>query len=62
MRKKRRNPRIGSSIDDFLREEGVLQAFRAVAIKEVIAWQLRRSALRGQTLVHMRGRRPRKRV
>jgi len=31
---------MGSSIDDFLREEGVLEEFQARAIKEVIAWQL----------------------
>ena len=30
----------GSSIDDFLNEEGVFEAFQAQAIKEVIAWQL----------------------
>ena len=30
----------GSSIDDFLKEEGVFEAFQAQAIKEVIAWQL----------------------
>jgi predicted XRE-type DNA-binding protein len=31
---------IGSGIDDFLREEGVLEEFQARAIKEAIAWQL----------------------
>jgi antitoxin HicB len=36
----RKNPHIGSSLDDFLAEEGVLEAFQAQAIKEVIAWQL----------------------
>lgn len=30
----------GSGIDDFLREEGVLEEFRALAVKEVIAWQI----------------------
>jgi predicted XRE-type DNA-binding protein len=30
----------GSSIDDFLREEGVFEEFQARAVKEVIAWQL----------------------
>ncbi|MEA3062479.1 MAG: hypothetical protein QOJ94_2260 [Sphingomonadales bacterium] len=30
----------GSGIDDFLKEEGVLEEFQARAIKEVIAWQL----------------------
>jgi len=36
----RNDPDIGSSLDDFLAEEGVLEAFQAQAIKEVIAWQL----------------------
>lgn len=35
-----RNKHMGSGIDDFLKEEGVLEAFQAQAIKEVIAWQL----------------------
>lgn len=35
-----RNPHLGSSLDDYLREEGTLEEFQAVAIKEVIAWQL----------------------
>jgi predicted XRE-type DNA-binding protein len=30
----------GSGIDDFLREEGVLEEFRTRAIKEVVAWQI----------------------
>jgi len=34
------NPHIGSTLDSFLEEEGVLEEFRAQAIKEVIAWQL----------------------
>jgi len=34
------NRHIGSGIDDFLKEEGVLEEFQAKAIKEVIAWQL----------------------
>ena len=34
------NRHAGSSIDDFLREEGVLVEVQALAIKEVIAWQL----------------------
>lgn len=31
---------MGSSIDDFLSEEGVLEEAQAQAIKEVVAWQL----------------------
>lgn len=34
------NPHLGSSLDDHLREEGTLEEFQAVTIKEVIAWQL----------------------
>jgi plasmid maintenance system antidote protein VapI len=30
----------GSSLDDFLEEQGMLGEFQARAIKEVIAWQL----------------------
>ena len=30
----------GSSFDDFMREEGVLEEAKAVAIKRVIAWQI----------------------
>lgn len=39
---KKPNPHRGSSLDDLLREEGVLDAFQAVAIKRVIAWQITR--------------------
>jgi len=34
------NRHRGSSIDEFLKEEGVLEEFQARAVKEVIAWQL----------------------
>lgn len=34
------NKHAGSGIDDFLKEEGVLEEFQARAVKEVIAWQL----------------------
>lgn len=34
------NKHMGSSIDEFLKEEGVLEEFQARTIKEVIAWQL----------------------
>jgi antitoxin HicB len=35
------HPHIGSSLDELLAEEGVLEEFQAQAIKEVIAWQLK---------------------
>ncbi|HTD06006.1 XRE family transcriptional regulator [Undibacterium sp.] len=31
---------IGSSFDDFLEEEGILDEVNAVAVKRVIAWQI----------------------
>lgn len=36
----RKNKHIGSSLDDFLKEEGVFDAFQAASIKKVIAWQI----------------------
>ena len=40
MSTKKRNPRLGSSFDDFLRDEGVYEKTQASAIKHVLAWQL----------------------
>jgi antitoxin HicB len=37
---KKRNKHIGSSLEDFLKEEGVLEATRAVVLKETLAWQV----------------------
>ncbi len=31
---------IGSSLDDFLKQEGIFEEAQAQAIKEVVAWQL----------------------
>jgi len=31
---------IGSSIDDFLKKEGIFEEAQAQAVKEVVAWQL----------------------
>ncbi|HWF03374.1 MAG TPA: Fis family transcriptional regulator, partial [Candidatus Angelobacter sp.] len=31
---------MGSSIDDFLKEEGIFEDAQAQAVKEVVAWQL----------------------
>jgi len=39
----KRNPHIGSSLDKFLREEGILEQARAVAIKEAVAWQIQQA-------------------
>ena len=38
-RKSRKN-HMGSSIEDFLKEEGIFEESQAQAIKEVVAWQL----------------------
>jgi antitoxin HicB len=40
---KKRNRHIGSSLEDFLKEEGVLEETRAVALKETLAWQVRQA-------------------
>jgi antitoxin HicB len=37
---KSKNPHWGSTLDEFLEEEGTRDAFQAVAIKEVLAWQI----------------------
>jgi plasmid maintenance system antidote protein VapI len=31
---------MGSSVDDFLKEEGIFEGAQAQAVKEVVAWQL----------------------
>jgi antitoxin HicB len=35
-----KHPNIGSSLDDFLDEEGILEQARIISAKRVIAWQL----------------------
>ncbi len=39
MSKKKPNPRRGSSLDDFLDSEGLLEEATAGAIKKALAWQ-----------------------
>ena len=52
--KKTRNTRIGSSLDDFLKDEGVLEETRAIALKETIAWQIEQAMKReGLTKIEM---------
>lgn len=36
----KKNARIGSTLDSFLEEEGILGEVTAVAIKRVLAWEL----------------------
>lgn len=43
MSKTRKRTRHGSTLDAFLKEEGVLEEFRAAAVKEVIAWQIQKA-------------------
>ena len=40
----RRNPHIGSTLDDLLEEDGSLADAHALAVKRVLAWQV------GQTM------------
>ena len=42
MRKKRKTGKkhMGSSIDDFLKQEGIFEEAQSQAVKEVVAWQL----------------------
>ena len=34
------NKHVGSSLDDFLKNEGIYEETQALAIKEVVVWQL----------------------
>ena len=43
--KVKRKSRHGSTLDNFLKSEGVLEEFQATAIKEVIAWQLQKAMI-----------------
>ncbi len=42
MSKKKQNRHLGADFDDFLQEEGLLADVEAVAIKRVIAFQIRK--------------------
>jgi antitoxin HicB len=37
------NKHVGSSVDDFLKEDGIFDEARSVAIKRVIAWQIQQA-------------------
>jgi len=43
---KKKNLHIGSSLDDFLKEEGILEEARAVTLKEALAWQVKKAMKR----------------
>src|SRR5271166_4462444 len=56
MRKKRKSARSTktlTTLDTFLKEEGKLEEFEAVAIKEVLAWQIA-EAMKAQNLSRKR--------
>lgn len=40
--------RVGSSFEDFLKNEGVLEETNAIAVKRVLAWQLEQAMERKQ--------------
>lgn len=42
----KKNPHLGSSLDAFLKEEGILEEARAAALKEALAWQVRKAMKR----------------
>ena len=46
----KRKARIGSSFDDFLKDEGIYEATEAVAIKRVLAWQVVEKTMKDQRL------------
>jgi antitoxin HicB len=57
------NPYIGSSLDDFLEEDGVLAEVNGVALKRVLAWQVlqemkKRGLSKSQMAVAMNTSRP----
>ena len=43
---KKKNPHWGSTLDDFLAEEGIRETAKAEALTRVIAWQLSREMKR----------------
>lgn len=43
MNKKTKNPHIGSSFDDFLEEQGILEECEHQALKEILADQVRKA-------------------
>ncbi len=43
MKKRKPHPRLGSRIEDFLRDDGRLEEATAIAIKRVLAWEIQRA-------------------
>jgi antitoxin HicB len=42
----KKNKHVGSSLNDFLKQEGFLEEARAIAITEALAWQLQQAMLK----------------
>jgi antitoxin HicB len=40
MKRKKRDRHVGSSLDDFLKDEGIFEETQTKAVKEVVAWQV----------------------
>ncbi len=47
MARKKRNPHVGSRFEEFLAEDGRLEAATALAVKRVLAWELERAMKQG---------------
>jgi len=47
---------LGSSIDDFLREENIFEEAQAQAVKEVVAWQLAKAMKKKKNFQGAHGR------
>jgi hypothetical protein len=60
--KPRRSVANFGTLDDFLKDEGKLEEFRAVAIREVLAYSRRVRATRGKQRNHERAGRPQPRI
>ena len=45
----KKHPNIGSSLDEFLKDEGILEEAQGQAIKEAIAWQIA-EAMKAQSM------------
>jgi len=43
MKKRKSHPRLGSRLEDFLRDDGRLEEATAIAIKRVLAWEIQRA-------------------
>jgi hypothetical protein len=52
---KKRNKHIGSSLEDFLKEEGIFEEAQAQAVKEVVAWQLAETMKKTENLQEQAG-------